>query len=482
MRKNPALYDINLSISKGEFVVITGFSGSGKSTLVYSILGLIPFFYSGESSGKVLFQGEDISNLHLANHSRKLGYVSQRISNSFATPYTFSELAFPLEYSKKFNNLDIGPKIMAYSSELSIEDILVRKIHSLSEGEKQLVSFASATINNSHVIIADEPLANLDRTNRELILSKFENYHKFGATIIITAHDYESYLPLASRLIKLTAGRISEDFKIKIVEKKPIRTDYEKNLQKFKKKKYAERADDKIVEVKNLHFKYSSNFQLENISFAIERGEVIGIIGDNGSGKTTLLKLLCGLIEPQSGEISIDGKTIKNLSWNEMTRKIGVVFQDPDKQFFEETVKDEISLISENLEMKIISDEISLKLEECGLEGYENYNPHSLSFGEKRRLAFLSAIQHQPEIVLIDEITAGMDTQNKNWVHKQIVELSEMNKTLVIISHDWKWLGDIADIVYHLEKGSISTILDNDQFKNLFIEKSKDSKNLQEGK
>ncbi len=481
MRKKPALCDINLSISQGEFIIITGFSGSGKSTLLYSILGLIPFFYSGESSGKVLFQGEDISTLHLANHSRKLGYISQRISNSFATPYTFSELAFPLEYSRKLNNIDIGPKIMTHSSGLNIEDILVRKIHNLSEGERQLVSFASATINNSYVIIADEPLANLDRINRELILSKFENYHKSGATIIITAHEYESYLPLASRLIKLTTGSISEDFKIKTVDKKRIRIDHEKNLHKFKKKEYTERVNDKIIEVKKLNFKYSSNFQLENISFAIERGKVIGIIGDNGSGKTTLLKLLCGLIEPQSGEISIDGKTIKNLPWNELTKKIGVVFQDPDKQFFEETVKDEINLISENLERNIISDEISLKLEECGLEGYENYNPHSLSFGEKRRLAFLSATQHQPEIVLIDEITAGMDTQNKNWIHKKIVELSEMNKTLVIISHDWKWLGEIADIVFHLEKGNISAILDTNQFKNLFIEKSLDTKNLQEG-
>lgn len=475
MREHPTLSDIDLSFSEGEFVVITGASGSGKSTLAYSILGLIPFFYSGERGGEVLYRSEDISKVHLADHSRKIGYISQRIDNSFATPYVFSELAFPLEYAEKNKDKDIGTEIVAHSSKLNINNLLSRKIHNLSEGEKQLVSFGCATINNIDMIIADEPLANLDYRNKKLILAKFREFHNSGKTLIITTHDYESYLPIASRIIYVDKGKIKEDKQLQKKGRIPINIDYERKLTdliSLQKAPKVSNVKNIVLEAKNLNFKYSKQFQLNNVSLSIEKGEVIGIIGDNGSGKTTLLKILSGLIEPQSGTISICGESIKNLPWNEITNKIGVVFQDPDKQFFEATVKDEILLISKNLDKDNETEEISSKLKECGLENYETYNPHSLSFGEKRRLAFLAATQHHPEIVLIDEITVGMDKQNKSWLQKKLIELKNSNKTLIIISHDWKWLGKIADSIIYLKDGQIFSQINADSFNNITLEKS----------
>ncbi len=474
MREFPALSNIDLSIAEGEFVVITGSSGSGKSTLIYSILGLIPFFYSGEIKGEVLFKGENISNIQLANHSRTVGYISQRIDNSFATPFVFSELAFPLEYANKGNKCDIGTKVNNHSLNLNINNVLTRRIHSLSEGEKQLVSFGCASINNCDVLIADEPLANLDNKNRKLILSKFKKIHNVGKTLIITTHDYKSYLPFASRLIHVIEGEIKEDKRLNRKDKTSIVFDYEDNFTGLRGSQSVLKHDNISIDVTNLKFRFSEQFQLEDISFTAEKGKVIGIIGDNGSGKTTLLKNLIGLLEPQSGTINILGKSIKNLSWNELTERVGVVFQNPDKQFFETTVKNEILLISKNLQRKIEEEGVSNKLKECGLEGYENYNPHSLSFGEKRRIAFLAATHHQPEIILIDEITIGMDNQNKNWLQNRIRKLRDLEKTIIIISHDWNWLGKIVDEIIHLRNGQISFIIDAKQFNSKILVNAED--------
>ncbi|MHA1198864.1 MAG: ABC transporter ATP-binding protein [Candidatus Heimdallarchaeaceae archaeon] len=483
MREHPALSDIDLSISKGEFVVVTGASGSGKSTLAYSILGLVPFFYSGESEGEVLYRGKDISKINLAEHSKNIGYISQRINNSFATPYVFSELAFPLEYAENNRNKDIGTEIVTHSSNLKINNLLSRKVHNLSEGEKQLVSFGCASINNVDVIIADEPLANLDYKNRELILTKLREFHDSGKTLIVTSHDYELYLPIASRVIHIAKGRLREDRHLQKEDNKHIKIDYENKLsilEKPQKTPKAPTSKDIAIEVRDLNFKYSEQFQLNDVSFSIEKGKVIGIIGDNGSGKTTLLKILCGLIKPQSGTINICGKSIKNLQWNDITENIGIIFQDPDKQFFESTVKDEILLISKNLERNVETEKISSELKECGLEGFDAYNPHSLSFGEKRRLAFLASIKHHPEIVMIDEITVGMDNQNKSWLLKKLIELRKLEKTLIIVSHDWKWLGKIADSVIYLKDGKISSLIDGDSFNRIIQEKSRKKNSIKE--
>ncbi len=480
LREQPTLTDIELSISEGEFVIITGASGSGKSTIAYSVLGLIPFFYSGDIKGKSLYKNKDISEVQLSEHSKNIGYIPQRIDNSFVTPYVFSELAFPLEYMEKMDELEIIKKLESHSLKLNTSDLLTRKIHELSEGEKQLVSFSSATINNPDVIIADEPLANLDRKNKKLILSMFKDFHNSGKTLIITTHDYKTYLPIATRLIHISGGRIQDDTTIQKQEKEYAKVDFEKQFLNIKENMKVQTPEDVAIEIENLSFRYSDNFHLQNISFSIQKGNVIGIIGDNGSGKTTLLKILCGLLEPHSGKVSIFGEPINNISWNELTKKIGVVFQDPDKQFFESTVKDEIALISNNLGHEYHGTEISSNLIECGLENYDSYNPHSLSYGEKRRLVFLVSNHHQPDIILIDEITVGMDQQNKTWIKDKISELKEDNKTIIIISHDWDWLGGIVDSIIYLNEGRIASFLSAETFNNELL-KNALGKNLKEG-
>ena len=481
MRENYALENVNLSISKGEFIVITGASGSGKSTLAYSILGLIPFFYSGEKQGEVLIKNKNITELNLANHSRDIGYISQRIDNSFATPYVFSEFAFPLEYQGNNNEIDINEKIKEHALQIGVDRFLTRKVHNLSEGEKQLVSFGSATINNCSLIIADEPLADLDIKNKKNILNKLEEAHKLGKTIIITTHGYEEYLPNATRLIQLSNGRIIEDEPVKKPEKRINRFDYDKIL--FNLNGYQNITDEKqnILEVRNLSFKYSNEFIINDISLSIEKGKITGIIGDNGSGKTTILKILSGLLKPNSGSVQIEGSSLGEIKWNTITKKIGFVFQDPDKQFFESTVKDEMSLISRNIKQDYDSLEVlKRKLQKCGLGGFEAYNPHSLSYGEKKRLTFLSAIQHDPDIILIDEITVGMDEQNKKWALEQLLELKKRGKTIVLVSHDWAWLAKIVDSLIYIKNGHITQLKETSSLNNIIQKNFTNQKSLKE--
>lgn len=202
---------------------------------------------------------------------------------------------------------------------------------------------------------------------------------------------------------------------------------------------------------------------MDKITLSAIRGQSIGITGDNGSGKTTLLKIICGLIKPKEGDVFINGESIQRLSWREIAKIIGVVFQDPDKQFFESSVEEEILSISKNLDISQSMSDVSSILKECKMEGYESYSPQSLSFGEKRRLAFLSAIQHHPEIVLLDEITIGLDQQNKTWLHNKLVELKKSGRTIFIVSHNLSWLVENTDIIIEMKNGQISSVIETNQ-------------------
>ncbi len=456
-RDQPALVDFNLSVSRGEFLVITGASGSGKSTICYSMLGLLEKFYEGEKQGNLQLNDIEISNSQTSELSKLIGYIPQRIENSFVTPYVFSEIAFSLEY-QKYTKSEIMSKVHSVVKDLNIQKIFERKLNELSEGEKQLVAIAAAIVNKPAIIIADEPLANLDQANKKIILETLYQLNKKGKTIIIATHEYEEYLQFASRVIKMYMGRIVDEI---LPKKSPI--------SKTKKEKSIITTDVDIdttakLSVENLNFGFSNEFQISDISFKINEGQVLALVGDNGSGKTTLLKLIIGLHKQKNGSVKIDNIDLKSLSWIERTQKIGVVFQNPDVQFFEEKTIDEISLISRNLGKEIISDDIIINSRQSGLEKLLQYNPHSLSHGEKRRLAFLSTIHHRPEVLILDEITSGLDDNNKSWIKNQIETLKAEGTTIIVISHNMKWVHEVADEVLGLKDGQIKFRLPIEQF------------------
>ncbi|MBY9001633.1 MAG: ATP-binding cassette domain-containing protein [Candidatus Heimdallarchaeota archaeon] len=449
-RKERALSNINLSVSKGEFVILTGSSGSGKSSLCYSIVGLIPHFYAGEIEGEVYVDSSSLRETSISNLSKKIGYIPQRVENTLVTPFVLTELSFPLEYRNKKKE-EMEKIIQSITVRSSLERVLESNPQEMSEGQKQKVAIACGLTTNPKIIVADEPLANLDQRNKEIILSMLIDMYQEGKTIIIATHDVSSYLDIATTIVEMDNGEIINQ--VSIGEWRKI----QKTSSPREKKKLVIDKNKKniVLSVENLNFGFTDGFKLEDLSFSIYEREIVGIIGDNGSGKTTLAKLLCGLLKPKTGKILIRDKELEDLSWEDRTNSISIVLQNPEIQFFEETVSQEIDLIQESLENHSKDLGTASLLEESGLMQYHDKNPQSLSHGEKRKLAFLAASKHEPDIIIVDEITNGLDNSNKNWLAEKISKIRNQGRTIVVISHDWKWLEDFSDRIFYLEKGSI---------------------------
>ncbi|MCG3221200.1 MAG: ATP-binding cassette domain-containing protein, partial [Candidatus Heimdallarchaeota archaeon] len=438
LRENWALKNINLQISKGDFVVITGSSGSGKSTLCYSILGLAPNFYAGELKGRITIDNQNTNSQSIFSVSELIGYIPQRVESSLITPYVLTELAFPLEYHDYEESI-MHERIKKVSKQLKLESLLPRNPQKISEGEKQKIAIGCALIRNPNIILADEPLANLDRKNRTAIKSIFQKLKEEGKTIIIASHEYEQYFPLASKIVSLEQGAIVEEItstnKDHLDMSKLRKIGIDKR-DSFKRKSSA-KPSKTLLNLKKILFSPSDSFKLSNISLTARSGEIVGIIGDNGSGKTTLLNIIGGIWKLKQGTLEINNKDSKDLSWQERSKNFGIVFQNPELQFFEETVKDEIALTRRNVGDDIVYSDITNLLKEGGLEKHEENNPHSLSHGEKRRLAFLASTFHNPEIIMLDEITNGLDNSNKSWIKDKLLDLKQRGKAILVISHDW---------------------------------------------
>ena len=281
-----------------------------------------------------------------------------------------------------------------------------------------------------------------------------------GKTIIVSTHDISHYLDVATRVIEIEGGKIVRETTIKKekVDLKEITSIQDHEKLKRTSPKGQSQEQNIILTVKNLEFEFPEGFRINNISFSLKEGEVVGIVGDNGSGKTTVAKLLCGLLKPKSGTIEIKGKEFKDLPWEEKAKCVSMVFQNPEIQFFEDRVDHEVELVKESLGVESKDTDIKALLEEGGLVQYKDQNPHSLSHGEKRRLAFIAAIYHDPDIIIIDEITNGLDKTNKEWLVKKICDLRNDNRTVVIISHDSTWMKDFCNRLFLLEDGFIREI------------------------
>lgn len=488
-QQEPTIKNINFKAKRGEKIVIIGPSGSGKSTIAKAINSQIPNSFDGEISGKVTIVDKDIENASIFDISLLVGTVLQDTDGQFVGLTVAEDMAFSLE-NDNVSQEKMREIVHKWAHSLDIERLLDHKPNEISGGQKQRVSLAGVLVSNTDILLLDEPLANLDPASGLATMKLVDDLNqKFGYTIIVIEHRLEEALNLnPDRILVVDDGEILKDgtpneiLKSDILEKIGVRKplyikaleyagiDLSKidNLGTFENT-YLDQdqidqvrvwasnislSNDKntnnsVLEVKNLSFSYDKETPiLSNIDFTINKGDMVSIVGPNGAGKSTLAKLLCGFLRPSSGEILLNGENTSVLSIKEIAEKIGYVLQNPNAMISKTNVANEVGF---GLKLRGASDEDIEKetekvLKICGLYPYRNWPISALSYGQKRRVTIASILILNPEILILDEPTAGQDYKHYTEIMEFLERLNrEYELTILMISHDMHLIQEYTD-------------------------------------
>ncbi|MGL4739586.1 MAG: ABC transporter ATP-binding protein [Sarcina sp.] len=482
------LKNINLTIYEGEKVLIVGPSGSGKSTISNCINGLVPFLYKGEITGSLKIDGIETNNSSVFELSNHVGTVLQDPDSQFIGLTAAEDIAFKLE-NDCVSQQEMKKKVTMVSEIVGINNYLDESPYSLSGGQKQRVTLAGVMVNNVNILLFDEPLASLDPATGKKAIELIDSIHKdLNKTIIIVEHRLEDVLHcdidriivvsdgqvvldttpnnlLASNVLKETGIReplylsalkymdcdIKAEMQVENINK--IILNKEKlNVSIFDEAKRCENAISKIEEplltVKNINFAYEKGKSiLNNISFTINKGEIVSIIGKNGAGKSTISKIICGFYKPTSGEILLNNTDLTKLSIKERAEKIGMVMQNPNQMISKPMIFDEVALglRARGVKEEEIKERVFETLKICGLYEYRNWPVCALSFGQKKRVTIASILVLKPEMIILDEPTAGQDFKHYTEIMEFLKELNNKGVTIILITHDMHLMLEYAD-------------------------------------
>jgi len=455
-KNEPSIQDISFSIKEGEFVWLAGESASGKSTLMNCICGFIPQIIPAELEGSIIFNGE--KNLDPLQLSRHITMAHQDPETQFCTETVEDELAFGLE-NRCLSRRKINKRIETTLEDLNCSELRHRELRTLSGGEKQKIAIASMLVLNPDVLILDEPTSNLDPISMKEVLKAIENVRRksHSLTIILAEHRIGDLVKQIDRVIKLNEGELTgviEDFQSLDQDEKNSIMDYsypEYSREDVKKGKT-------ILRIENMNHTLDGKKILKDIDLEVEEREIIALIGRNGSGKTTLVKLISGLSEVQEGKIKIFDNVIDSSNKvppYELGEKIGYVFQNPNHQIFENTLEEEIMFATKNFSKGESKADKWLKkiTTEENLE--EKTHPHTLSFGQKRRLNIYSSSPHDPELIVIDEPFSGQDHQNALMIADILDDLWKKGKTLIVVTHNLEFANKFCTRALVLKDGSM---------------------------
>ena len=478
-QKRPTLTGISLDIYPGEKVLIAGPSGSGKSTLAGCVNGLNPFSNPGECKGTLMVDGVDAPHSSIFELSAHVGTVLQDPDGQFIGLTVGEDIAFALENSCAPQ--DEMHKITRHAAELvGIENHLDYAPHELSGGQKQRVSLAGVMVDQVKILLFDEPLANLDpAAGKQAIELIDEIQKKTDTTVLIIEHRLEDVLwRNVDRIVLVNEGRILADLTpdellstsllkdngireplyisamryagVEITkDKKPCHVDSVVLSETDKKKiqdwfqaqslPKSEEEGEKLLEVKNLCFGYTKEHQtLRDVTLTINKGEMVSIVGRNGAGKSTFFKLICGFETPDSGEIFFHGQDRLKENIRHRAKYIGYVMQNPNQMISKTMIYDEValSLQKSGKSEKEIRQKVEDTLKICGLYPFRNWPVSALSFGQKKRVTIASVLVQDPELIILDEPTAGQDFKHYTEIMEFLCKLNEQGVTVVMITHD----------------------------------------------
>lgn len=452
-QKKNELYDINIMIQKGEVVLLCGESGCGKTTFTRLINGLIPNYYEGFLTGKVLINGQEVSDLPIYEIAKMVGSVFQNPRSQFFNIDTTSELVFGCE------NMGLPPEEISHRmeetvSDFKIEKLMGRNIFQLSGGEKQKIACASISMSSPDILVLDEPSSNLDATAIEDLRQLIKMWKSKGKTVIIVEHRLYFLRELADRILYMKNGRIEKEFSNNQIKKMKSKKLANMGLRPFslenltRDKRNIVLKSEKIC-LNDFTFSYKKELPAIEINkLVVPKGSIVAVIGNNGAGKSTFARCLCGLEKNCKGTLAFDGRIYKG---RERLKQCYMVMQDVNHQLFTESVLEEV-LLSMNKADIIVAEKI---LDNLDLLPMKDLHPMSLSGGQKQRVAIASAVASEKEIIIFDEPTSGLDLRHMKEVANNINYLQKMGKTLFIISHDLELILRSCTRVLHFEKGRI---------------------------
>lgn len=490
VQAEPTLKAIDLTIEKGQKVLIVGASGSGKSTIGHCLNGIIPNIHQGEKIGQLLIDGQDVFDQSVYDKSRLVSTVLQDPDGQFIGLTVAEDLAFSLE-NDCVPLPEMQSKVQSWAERLDLTAFLQHRPQDLSGGQKQRVSLAGVLIDESPILLFDEPLANLDPKSGQETIDLIDRIHKEEeATTIIIEHRLEDvlYRPV-DKIVLVNDGHILFDgdpdslLKTDLLMENGIReplyitalkdlgVDIEAmdNLSRIADLKlpqitleshgFADKQSTKapLLSVQNLTFAYQKDQPvLKGMILDVHKGERIAIVGKNGSGKSTLAKAICQFITPD-GDIFYQGQSVMSDSIKERAEKIGYVLQNPNQMISQTMVFDEVAL---GLRLRGI-DEASVEqrvldtLKICGLFPFRKWPISALSFGQKKRVTIASVLVMNPEILLLDEPTAGQDKKNYTEIMTFLDELSQAGHTIMMITHDMQLMLEHSDRSVVISDGQI---------------------------
>jgi energy-coupling factor transporter ATPase len=485
----PALDNINLEIRDGEFILLVGPSGCGKSTLVQCLNGIIPKVTGGDLRGKIRIGEKDISSCKVHQLSRHVGMVFQNPNAQLFGLTVEEDVAFGPE------NLGMAREEIQKLVEKSIGIVGIEKLRkrftfTLSGGEKQRTAIAGAIAMEPKILVLDEPTSDLDPMGTKQVLETVKRLNKDRSiTIILIEHKIDEVFDLADRTIVMDRGKIILDGKtsevftrnldllesmgiyppqlIRLSKMLKVKPSYKEissyfnslngSFKKFSEENHTEKSSPEVV-FEDVWFNYHNGTPaLKGINLEMKKGEFIALIGSNGSGKTTLLSCLIGFIKPGKGRILIDAQDIKNLGVADLAVKVGYLFQNPDLQLFMNTVAQEVGFGLKNRSMATvdINKNVARALEIMELSEYSDRHPHSLSRGQRQRLAVASIISMEQDILVLDEPTSGQDRGHLNKFLCQIKKLNDAGKTIIMITHDMSIVAEYSERTIVMEGGKI---------------------------
>ena len=478
-QKRPTLKDINLDIYPGEKILICGASGSGKSTLGNCINGLIPFSYNGKIEGSLTVDGIETKNSSIFELSTRVGTVLQDPDGQFVGLTVGEDIAFALEN----DCIEQGRMIELTdhaAMQVGIEKHMKKAPYDLSGGQKQRVSMAGVLVDDVKILLFDEPLANLDPATGKGAIELIEKLKKeTNTTVVIIEHRIEDALwENVDRILLMADGCIVADKKPEDMLRSPLLNEYGireplyltalkyasadinkvehiDNIRQLKLEKEEVNSvrdwylsqqrqqtvndNDYILETQDLSFAYDGKeYVLNDINVKIRKGEMLSIVGRNGAGKSTFCKLVCGFEKPQKGKIFFKGEDVTDTTIRHRAAHIGYVMQNPNQMISQIQIFDEVAMGIANigLSKEEIQERVYETLKVCGLYEFRNWPISALSFGQKKRVTIASILVMGPEVIILDEPTAGQDLRHYTEIMEFLKDLNKQGITVIIVTHD----------------------------------------------